>query len=127
MHLLGRNAVKVKHSAGIVRGEVPGAVVIEEICDVADLESVAGDYDGVRVYARTKRMQVVLAEAWATRLAGTDIRVESMHPGWVDPGAQRPTTFGWQRDEDPAAVGLFLGQVTAMTDTDNVWSGSELS
>jgi NAD(P)-dependent dehydrogenase (short-subunit alcohol dehydrogenase family) len=259
VHLLGRNPEKVKRSAGLVRGEVPGAVVIDEICDVGDLgavrawtedlsgridalhglvhnagampkeraetpqghetqlachvlgphliterllpllnaasgssvvfmssggmysaplrvddlESIAGDYDGVRVYARTKRMQVVLAQAWAARLAGTDIRVESMHPGWVEtPGvaealptfrritrpllrdatdgadtavwlvatrpkstphhfwhdrAQRPTTFGWQRDEDPAAVGLFLGQITAMTDTDNVWTGSELS
>lgn len=42
-----------------------------------------GDYDGVRAYARTKRMQVVLAQAWAGRLAGRDVRVESMHPGWV--------------------------------------------
>ena len=41
-------------------------------------------YNGVRAYARTKRMQVVLADSWARRLAGTDIRVESMHPGWVD-------------------------------------------
>lgn len=41
-------------------------------------------YNGVRAYARTKRMQVVLADAWARRLAGTDIKVESMHPGWVD-------------------------------------------
>lgn len=258
VHLLGRNPDKVKHSAGKVRGEVPGSVVIDEICDIGDLdavrawtedlsgridalhglvhnagampkeraetaqghetqlachvlgphliterllpllnaaggssvvfmssggmysaplrvddlESITGDYDGVRVYARTKRMQVVLAQAWAARLAGTDIRVESMHPGWVEtPGvaealptfrrvtrpllrdaadgadtavwlvatrpestrhhfwhdrAQRPTTFGWQRDEDPAAVAQFLGQITAMTGTDNVWSGSPI-
>jgi dehydrogenase/reductase SDR family member 12 len=92
-------------------------------------------------------MQVVLADAWARRLEGSDVRVESMHPGWVEtpgvarylptfrkitrallrgvddgvdttvwrvatrpdstPGhfwhdsAQRPTTFGWQRAEDP--------------------------
>lgn len=50
---------------------------------VDDLE-YRDDYNGVRAYARTKRMQVVLADAWARRLAGTDIRVESMHPGWVD-------------------------------------------
>ena len=41
-------------------------------------------YNGVRAYARTKRMQVVLADAWSRRVSGTDIRVESMHPGWVD-------------------------------------------
>jgi dehydrogenase/reductase SDR family member 12 len=169
VHLLGRNPEKVKHSAGVVRGEVPGSVVIDEVCDVADLdavrtwtddlsgridalhglvhnagvmpkerdvtaqghetqlachvlgphlmtdrlipllrnadgssvvfmssggmytaalevddmESVAGEYDGIRAYARTKRMQVVLADAWAERLSGTDVRVESMHPGWA--------------------------------------------
>jgi dehydrogenase/reductase SDR family protein 12 len=43
-----------------------------------------GDYNGVRAYARTKRMQVVLADAWARRLAAHDVRVESMHPGWVE-------------------------------------------
>ena len=36
---------------------------------VADMESKTGEYDGVRVYARTKRMQVVLADAWARRLS----------------------------------------------------------
>jgi dehydrogenase/reductase SDR family protein 12 len=265
VHLLGRNPDKVKHSAGVIRGEVPGAVVIDEVCDVGDLdavrgwtddlsgridalhgvvhnagvmpklrdvtpqghelqlachvlgpqlmterllpllrdaggasvvwvssggmysakldaddlESTRGDYDGVRVYARTKRMQVVLADAWAERLTdeclredrdtGTDVRVESMHPGWAKtPGvaealptfqkltgpllrtttdggdtavwlvatrppsqpphfwhdrAQRPTTFGWQRPEDPAVVARFLDQVSAMTDTSRNWVG----
>ena len=130
---------------------------------VDDMESKSGDYNGVRVYARTKRMQVVLAEAWAHRLSGDDIRVESMHPGWVEtPGvadalplfrvvtrpllrdtadgadtavwlvatrpesepahfwhdrAQRPTTFGWQRAEDPDVVARFLDAVCAMTGT----------
>ena len=40
MHLLGRNPDKVKRSAGQVRGQVPGAVVIEEVCDVGDLDAV---------------------------------------------------------------------------------------
>ena len=170
VHLLGRNEEKVRHSAGAIRRAIPGAIVIEEVCDVSDLDAVrswcddlcgridelhglvhnagampkervetpqahetqlachvlgphlmterllpllrnadgasvvfmssggmyaaplsvddmeskSGDYDGVRVYARTKRMQVVLADAWAHRLSGDDIRVESMHPGWVE-------------------------------------------
>ena len=50
---------------------------------IDDLES-RNNYNGVRAYAKTKRMQVVLADAWARRLSGTDVRVESMHPGWVD-------------------------------------------
>ncbi|WP_328514681.1 SDR family NAD(P)-dependent oxidoreductase [Mycolicibacterium palauense] len=168
VHLLGRNPQKVAASAGRIRGALPGAQVVEEICDVSDLDAVrawtadlrsripalhglvhnagsmpperaetaqghetqlaahvlgphlmteellpllraAGgasvvwmssggmytaplvdddlesreDYSGIRTYARTKRMQVVLADAWADRLAGTDVRVESMHPGWV--------------------------------------------
>jgi NAD(P)-dependent dehydrogenase (short-subunit alcohol dehydrogenase family) len=141
--------------------------------EVDDLESAAGKYDGVRVYARTKRMQVVLAEAWAERLAderlredhesATDVRVASMHPGWAaTPGtaeslptfqkltgpllrdatdgadtavwlvatrppsrpphfwhdrAQRPTTFGWQRAQDPRAVAKFLDKVSELTET----------
>lgn len=135
---------------------------------IDDLESSQG-YNGVRTYARTKRMQVVLADSWARRLAGTDIRVESMHPGWVDtpgvaeylprfrvitkpllrevadgadtavwlvatrppsePGhfwhdrAQRPTTFGWQRHENPAKVRRFLDEVSVMTGTSDAWTG----
>ena len=135
---------------------------------VDDLES-SHEYNGVRSYARTKRMQVVLADSWSRRLAGTDIRVESMHPGWVDtpgvaeylprfrvitkpllrevadgadtavwlvatrppsnPGhfwhdrAQRPTTFGWQRHENPAKVRRFLNEVSELTGTSHAWTG----
>jgi dehydrogenase/reductase SDR family member 12 len=170
VHLLGRNADKVRRAAGEIRRAVPGAIVIDEVCDVSDLDAVrawcedldgridelhgvvhnagaipehrvetpqghetqlachvlgphlmterllpllrdahgasvvfmssggmyttplsiddmeseCSDYQGVRVYAKTKRMQVVLADAWARRLSGDDIRVESMHPGWVE-------------------------------------------
>lgn len=135
---------------------------------VDDLEYRRG-YNGVRAYARTKKMQVVLADSWARRLAGTDIRVESMHPGWVDtpgvaeylprfraatrpllrdaadgadtavwlvatrpeskPGhfwhdrSQRPTTFGWQRHENPAKVRRLLEQVSRLTGTPATWPG----
>ena len=49
-----------------------------------DLESTTGEYKGIRAYARTKRMQIVLAE----QLAGAypdpqDPVVHSMHPGWA--------------------------------------------
>jgi len=254
VHLLGRNADKVRHCVAEICDEVPDADVVGEVCDVSDLEAVANwctdfasrvpaldglvhnaglmpkervvtreghevqlathvlgpqlmtelllpllraargasvvfvssggmystplvvddlessqDYNGVRSYARTKRMQVVLADSWARRLAGTDIRVESMHPGWVDtpgvaeylprfrvitkpllrevadgadtavwlvatrppskPGhfwhdrAQRPTTFGWQRHENPAKIRRFLNEVSEITGTSNAWTG----
>lgn len=255
VHLLGRNAAKVASSADAVRTDVPDAEVVEEVCDVSDLDAVrawtanlgaripalhglvhnaglipetrtespqghetqlachvlgphlmtellvpqlraaggaevvfvssggmytaaldADDlestqkyspYSGIRTYARTKRMQVVLADAWARRLGSDDIRVASMHPGWADtPGvaadlptfrrltrpllrddvdgadtavwlvatrpesrpphfwhdrAQRPTTFGWQRGQDPAEVTRFLGEVAALTGTEPLY------
>lgn len=49
-----------------------------------DLEYLEGEYDGVRAYARTKRLQVVLAEELAAELADDSIAVNSMHPGWAD-------------------------------------------
>jgi dehydrogenase/reductase SDR family protein 12 len=171
VHLLGRSADKVARYAGRLRQAVPSAEVVEEVCDIGDLDAVRawcadltgrvdalhgivhnagvmpprraetpqghelalaahvlgphlmtelllpvlgaargssvvfmssggmygarlrdgadeiefrdGEYDGVQAYARTKRMQVVLAEAWAGRLRGGQVRAESMHPGWV--------------------------------------------
>ncbi|WP_207787020.1 SDR family NAD(P)-dependent oxidoreductase [Actinomycetospora cinnamomea] len=55
-----------------------------------DPESREGDWSGGAVYARTRRMQVVLAELLADDLAGDGIVVHSMHPGWADtPGVAR--------------------------------------
>lgn len=51
--------------------------------DLEHLELDAGNYDGTTAYARAKRAQVVLVEAWAERL-GTDVAVHAMHPGWAD-------------------------------------------
>ncbi len=258
VHLLGRDEAKVRRCAGAIRGTVSGAQVIEEVCDVSDLDAVrdwtrdlagrveavhglvhnagvmpkqraqtrqgneiqlathvlgphlmtegllglltaAGDsavvfmssggmyraplkrwsadelesrdghYNGIMVYARTKRMQVVLAHAWAQRLSDSGVRVYSTHPGWVEtpgvadalPGfrrltgpllrdpadgadtavwlvatrpeshrgnfwhdrAQRPTTFGWQRDEDAQDVAAFVDAVSHITGTAQNWVG----
>jgi dehydrogenase/reductase SDR family member 12 len=51
---------------------------------VEDLEYRDGEYDGTTAYARTKRMQVVLAELWAEELYSQGTLVHSGHPGWVD-------------------------------------------
>jgi len=54
-----------------------------------DPEYAESRYRGTTAYARTKRMQVVLAELWNERLRDDEIVVDSMHPGWVDtPGVQ---------------------------------------
>lgn len=49
-----------------------------------DLQYEHGEYNGTAAYARTKRMQVVLAREWGERLAGEGIVVHSVHPGWAD-------------------------------------------
>jgi dehydrogenase/reductase SDR family member 12 len=55
-----------------------------------DLQSEHSSYGPRKLYARTKREQVVIAELWAKRLEGTGVTVHSMHPGWVDtPGLRR--------------------------------------
>ncbi len=137
-----------------------------------DLQYRSGEYDGVRAYARTKRMQVVLADAWARRLRGSGVTAASTHPGWAGtpgltdslpgfgrlvgpllrsaaegadtvvwlvatrpsaPGSHhfwhdrrpRPTTWPVQREDDPARVADFLGQVSELTGTDTAaWTAA---
>lgn len=63
--------------------------------DTSDLQYEQGEFNGTTAYSRTKRIQVVLAEEWAERLAGTGVTVHSTHPGWADtPGlAESLTSF----------------------------------
>lgn len=49
-----------------------------------DPEYTRSAYSGTVAYARTKRMEVHLAEAWARRLADVGVAVHSTHPGWAD-------------------------------------------
>jgi NAD(P)-dependent dehydrogenase (short-subunit alcohol dehydrogenase family) len=49
-----------------------------------DLQSDRDSYGPKKLYARTKREQVVISEQWAERLPPEDVVVHSMHPGWVD-------------------------------------------
>ena len=56
---------------------------------VDDLQSERGEFDGPKVYARSKRAEVILTEIWAEQLAGTGVVVHAMHPGWSDtPGVR---------------------------------------
>jgi dehydrogenase/reductase SDR family member 12 len=55
-----------------------------------DLESDHDSYGPKKLYARSKRAQVVITEQWAQRLRSSGVVVHAMHPGWVDtPGIQR--------------------------------------
>ncbi len=49
-----------------------------------DFESEGTDYSAKKLYARTKREQVVIGELWAERLQARGVFVHSMHPGWAD-------------------------------------------
>jgi NAD(P)-dependent dehydrogenase (short-subunit alcohol dehydrogenase family) len=227
VHVLGRNAGKVRRCVAGITEQVPVAEVIGEVCDVSDLDAVTAwtaDFanrvpalDGLvhnaglmprerlvtpqghelqfathvlGPHLMTERLLPLLraargasvvfvssggmygaplvVDAWAHRMAGTDVKVESMHPGWVDtpgvaeqlprfrvitrpllreladgadtavwlvatrpqsrPGhfwhdrAQRPTTFGWQRPENPARVRRFLQQLSELTGTSKAWT-----
>ncbi|MVU77575.1 SDR family NAD(P)-dependent oxidoreductase [Nocardia sp. ET3-3] len=51
---------------------------------VDDIEYRSAPYRGATAYARTKRMQVVLAQLLSARYAAQGTAVHSMHPGWVD-------------------------------------------
>jgi NAD(P)-dependent dehydrogenase (short-subunit alcohol dehydrogenase family) len=54
-----------------------------------DPESDHARYGPKKVYARTKREELVLTELWAQRLAGTGVHVHAMHPGWADTAGVR--------------------------------------
>ena len=56
---------------------------------VDDLQTERGEFDGPKVYARSKRAAVILSELWAEQLGGSGVVVHSMHPGWADtPGVR---------------------------------------
>jgi NAD(P)-dependent dehydrogenase (short-subunit alcohol dehydrogenase family) len=54
--------------------------------ELSDPQYERGDYRGAAAYARTKRMQAVMATLWAEHLAGTGVGVHAAHPGWVATG-----------------------------------------
>lgn len=57
--------------------------------DVADLQYDTVPYNGTAAYARAKRGIVILTSLWAKKFAAKGIKVNAMHPGWVDtPGIE---------------------------------------
>jgi len=51
--------------------------------DATDPEGTGRTFSGTDAYARTKRMQVALAQMWADRLRTDQVAVHAMHPGWA--------------------------------------------
>lgn len=65
--------------------------------DLDDLDWSERPYDGVRAYAQTKRMQVVLAGLWGMEFARDAVAVNAMHPGWADTPSVRASLPGFHR------------------------------
>ncbi len=49
-----------------------------------DLQWTSEPFDGMRAYARAKRVQVALVREWARRVPGAGPTFNAMHPGWAD-------------------------------------------
>jgi len=78
-----------------------------------DLEYAQGEFKGVRAYARTKRMQVVLAEKLATAFGEpSDPVIHSMHPGWVATPGVSDSIPGFEKVAKPILRSPELGADT---------------
>lgn len=76
------------HGSGRVVLVVSGGMYTQRL-PLEDPELTRSAYSPTVAYARTKRMQVHLAELWARELAEEGVAVHSTHPGWADtPGVQ---------------------------------------
>ncbi len=85
--LLTRLSVPVIGTAGKVITVSSGGMYTQKL-DPAAVEMTPSEYDGVNSYARAKRAQVALNEAWARRYPLGPM-FAAMHPGWADtPGVQ---------------------------------------
>ena len=81
---------------------------------VDDPEYLAGSYSGPVAYARTKRMQVVLAELWADELVQEHVAAHSMHPGWADTPGIQDSLPGFRRLTRPVLRDAAQGADTAV-------------
>lgn len=84
--LLGRGPF----APGRVINVSSGGMYSQSLPKDGDWESDGTPYGPKKLYARTKREQVVITELLAHRLRDRDVVVHAMHPGWADTeGIQR--------------------------------------
>lgn len=77
--------------ADLLRSSAPARVIVvssggayDQSLPEGDPQSENAKYGPKKIYARTKRQQIVLTEQWAQRLQGSGVVVHAMHPGWAD-------------------------------------------
>jgi NAD(P)-dependent dehydrogenase (short-subunit alcohol dehydrogenase family) len=107
VNLLGQY-VLVMNLLPVLLASAPARIVLvssggmySQPLNVENIQSSEGEYDGTAAYARTKRGQVALAEHWARAFAVDGIRVNSMHPGWVDTDGVRDALPTFRRFTRP--------------------------
>lgn len=83
---------------------VSSAGMLTERLELEDFEMRRGTFDGTRQYAKNKRAQVAMCEAWAEREKSVDnvdeknvarVTFFSQHPGWSDTAAVRAALPGF--------------------------------
>ena len=89
-------SILIEELAPLLRNAAPSRVInvtsggqYDQKIPRGDIESDRATYGPKRIYARTKREELVLTEQWAQRLAGTGVHVHAMHPGWADTAGVR--------------------------------------
>jgi dehydrogenase/reductase SDR family member 12 len=73
-----------------------GGMYTESLPEDGDWESERTPYSPKKLYARTKREQVVITEMLAERLHGRGVVVHAMHPGWADTEGLRGAMPGFR-------------------------------
>jgi NAD(P)-dependent dehydrogenase (short-subunit alcohol dehydrogenase family) len=103
--LLARGSVVINMSSG---GMYTTALLPDQL-NVTDPEH----HDGVAAYARHKRAQVEVTNAWNER-HGPDIAFHVMHPGWVDTKGVKTSLPGFRKLFGPVLRNAEQGADTAI-------------
>lgn len=130
-HVLGPFAL-VRWTLPLLARSAPSRVIMvssggmyAQTAPCEDPESEHREYSPKRVYASTKREQVLIAQEWAERLRGTGVVVHAMHPGWADTQGVREamplfralTRPLLRTPEEGADTVVWLGAAPAALDT----------
>ena len=83
-HVLAPLALTMLLLPGRVINVSSGGMYTQSLPKDGDWESDHTPYRPKKLYARTKREEVVITEMLAERLRGRGVVVHAMHPGWVD-------------------------------------------
>jgi len=102
-HVVGPHLL-IERLAPLLEAAAPSRVInvssggmYSQQLDLDDPQTAHETYRKNRVYAKTKRAQVVLTHEWARRLEPKGVAVQSMHPGWADTQGVRDSLPGFSK------------------------------